>query len=82
MKDGPVRKFKQANNSAKNEADYTNITTDKTTQNNEPNITGDVDIYQTYAFVDWMSLGADDPLINFSDTGSRFTISQLHTCPR
>jgi hypothetical protein len=82
VKDGPVRKFKQANNSAKNEADYTNITTDKTTQNNEPNITGDVDIYQTYAFVDWISLGADDPLINFSDTGSRFTISQLHTCPR
>ena len=82
VREGPVRKFKQANNSAKNEADYTNITTDKTTQNNEPNITGDADIYQTYAFVDWISLGADDPLINFSDTGSRFTISQLHTCPR
>jgi hypothetical protein len=82
VKDGPVRKFKQNDNTYKNVVDYTSIATDKSTNNNEPGISGDSDIYQTYAYVDWISLGANNPLINFSDTGSRFTISQLHTCPR
>ena len=81
--DGPVRQFKESDGTIKQTADYKNIITTKIGQNGQVvNPLTDATTFQTYAFIDWITLGADDPLINFSPTGSRFTISQLHTCPR
>ena len=84
VRDGPVRQYKEAvHNTIESYQDYENIVTTNIGQNGQANNpVADATTYQTYAFIDWITLGADNPLINFSDVGSRFTISQLHTAPR
>jgi hypothetical protein len=81
--DGPVREFTPVSHGTNNYADYRNIVTDSFGVNETiANPLADTNIYPTYAYVDWITLGADNPLINFSSTGSRFTLSKLHTSPR
>ena len=84
--DGPVRDFPvpPADNTSNNtHSDYLNIMTDRFLPDGGVYQTlTDDHIFVTYAYVDWITLGADNPLINFSTTGSRFTISGLHTTPR
>ena len=83
VEDGPLRKFTVSDYAY--QADYKNIVVDESiiihdkVDNAHVN---DSTVYPTYAYVNWITLGSDNPLINFSDTGSRFTISELHTSPR
>eukprot|EP01050_Picozoa_sp_SAG11_P020112 SAG11_NODE_3337_length_2516_cov_2.095987_1_plen_140_part_00 len=77
-----MRKYDESG-TVKQYQDYENIVTTSIGQNGEAdNPLTSAKTFQTYAFIDWITLGADNPLINFSDVGSRFTKSQLHTAPR
>lgn len=80
--DGPVRN-RSITDAAQFDsyADYRNVWTN-TLGNLSQQSVAKKDLYLLYAYVDWVMLGADNPLINFTSNESRFAISNLHTAPR